>query len=202
MKLITVSRRQFLTAFTASGWWQATRLRVAETRGFQATVNATEQPTIRGRLRLSDSLWCFDPVGLYIKPGERVRFANASIQMITVTAYHPQNENHELRIPEAARPFNFGYPEQPFYDWTFDAEGTYDFFSRYQEVLGMIGRIVVGRPGGPGEKPWGYGGKEGRNPVYEAVLKTAKLLDSQEIVKRKVIPCPFDDMIPRYPMWD
>ena len=29
-----------------------------------------------------------------------------------------------------------------------------------------------------------------------------ELLDSQEIVKKKAIPFPFDDMIPDYPLWD
>ncbi len=191
MKIITITRRQFLSA---------AGLCVAGGRSF---LEAQDPRTLRSLARLSDSLWYFDPVGLYVTPGETIRFIAARIGGITtLTAYHPQNENRELRIPETARPFDLGYPRRPFFDLKFEVEGTYDYFSKYQEVLGMVGRIVVGRPGGPGEESWGYGGSQGRNPIYKAVLKTAQLLDSQEIVKRKIIPFPFDDMIPEYPLWD
>lgn len=205
MRVVTLTRRQFLTA---AGMSAAMRCRPLQAQSIKAGGASTdkaqaESPAVRGLLRLSDSLWCFDPVGLHVKTGETVRFLNASIQMITLTAYHPDNDNHELRIPEAARAFDLDLGrERVFQDWTFDVEGTYDYFSRYQELLGMIGRIVVGRPGGPGEKRWGYGGRDGRNPIYEAVHKTAKLLDSQEIAAKRVIPFPFDAMSPGYPLWD
>ena len=198
MKQVHISGRHFLfLTGTVAGAWHPLL-------GYQSGEGAAaaDKPTVRSLSRFSDGLWCFDPVGLLVQPGETVRFIGTRIGVTTMTAYHPDNDNHELRIPESARPFDFGYPEKTFFDWKFEVEGTYDFFSRYQEVLGMVGRIVVGRPGGPGEKPWGYGGRDGRNPIYEATLKTAKLLDSQEIVRKKAIPFPFDDMIPPYPAWD
>ncbi|MEE8162011.1 MAG: hypothetical protein V3T61_10285 [Acidobacteriota bacterium] len=65
----------------------------------------------------------------------------------------------------------------------------------------MIGRIVVGKPGGPGEKPWGYGNKEGRRPIPPAVLERVKLLDSEEIVKKKTIEFPFEQFYVPYPLW-
>ena len=194
MKQVTLSRRTFLKT--------AGSCAVLGMTGLASTQNVPTPPTVKGLLRLSDSLWCFDPVGLFVQRGETVRFMNGSIQMITITSYHPKNDNHELRMPEQAEPFDFGVPERPFYDVTFDIEGTYDFFSRYQELLGMIGRIVVGRPGGPAEQPWGYGGREGRSPIFEAVRKTAALVESKEIVDKKVIRFPFDAMVPPYPMWD
>ncbi len=197
MKIITITRRRFLAAAGVC---------VAGGRSFvEAQVGQSweDKPTIHSLSRFSDSLWCFDPVGLYVRPGETLRFVAARTGGITtLTSYHPQNENRELRIPEAAKPFDLGYPRRPFFDLKLEVEGTYDYFSKYQEILGMVGRIVVGRPGGPGEKPWGYGGSQGRNPIYESVLKTAELLDSQEIVNKKIIPFPFDDMIPEYPLWD
>ena len=202
MRTATTTRREFLSAAGRGALIVGCFAHTSGRPAIIAQSENTSQPTIRGLLRLSDSLWCFDPVGLYVQPGQTVRFINGSIQMITITAYHPKNDNHELRIPEAAAPFDFGMPERPFYDLTLETEGTYDFFSRYQEVLGMVGRIVVGRPGGPGERPWGYGGKDGRNPIYEAILKTTRLLNSQEIVEKKAIRFPFDDMIPPYPAWD
>ena len=202
MKIITLTRRQFLSAagLSVSGWLYFREAQGGQGPSFQPDEGLGDGPTIRSLMRLSDSLWCFDPVGLYVEPGETIRFFNPRV--VTLTAYHPQNENHELRIPETAEPFNLGYLSGPFQDLKLEVEGTYDYFSKFQEMVGMVGRIVVGRPGGPGEKPWGYGGREGRNPIYDAVRKTARLLDSQEIVKRKVIPFPFDDMIPEYPLWD
>ena len=199
MKRITVTRRQFLTVAGSSvlGWRQTLAAQAGSSQEAEA-----EKPTLRSLSRFSDSLWCFDPVGLFVRPGETVRFIATRIGITTLTSYHPDNFNHELRIPETAKPFDLGFPEQAFFDWTFEVEGTYDYFSRYQEMLGMVGRIVVGRPGGPGEKPWGYGGAQGRNPIYGAVLTTAKLLNSQEIVRRKAIPFPVDDQAPAYPLWN
>jgi plastocyanin len=199
VKQVRITRRDF---FTQAGAAAAAGLGVLRSAPGQGTGAANSNlPTVKGLLRLSDSLWCFDPLGLYVAPGETVRFVNASIQMITITSYHPQNDNHELRMPEQSQPFDFGMPERPYYDVKFEVEGTYDFFSRHQELLGMIGRLVVGRPAGPAEKPWGYGAREGRNPIYEGVLRTARLLNSQEIVDKKVIRFPFDEMSPPYPMW-
>ena len=70
------------------------------------------------------------------------------------------------------------------------------------DLTERLGRIVVGSPGGPGERPWGYGAPQGRNPIYKEILRTARLLDSREIARRKQIPFPFDEMIPPYPLWD
>src|SRR2546422_629038 len=35
-------------------------------------------------------------------------------------------------------------------------EGVYDYFCLPHEAAGMVGRIVVGRPGGPGALPFDY----------------------------------------------
>jgi plastocyanin len=199
MKIVTLTRRQFLlTAGIATAGGRT----LLGGQSLQSETFVDDLPSIRSLRRLSDSLFCFDPVGLYVEPGETIRFISGRMGFTTLTAHHPENDNHELRIPEASEPFDFGYPERLFFDWVLEVEGTYDYFSKYQEVLGMVGRIVVGRPGGPGEKPWGYGGREGRNPIYKGVLKTAEILDSQEIVQKKIVPFPFDNMIPPYPLWD
>jgi len=202
MKIITLTRRQFLSAagVSVSSWLYLREAQGLQFPNFEPDGGLGDGPTIRTLRRLSDSLSCFDPVGLYVEPGETIRVFKPSVS--TLTAYHPQNENRELRIPETAEPFDLGYLSGPFHDLKLEVEGTYDYFSKFHEMIGMVGRIVVGRPGGPGEKPWGYGSSQGRNPIYDSVLKTAELLDSQEIVKKKAIPFPFDDMIPDYPLWD
>jgi len=168
----------------------------------------TDQTMVYAIWRLVGTMYYFDPIGVYIEPGETVGFVipmRTSSRTPTITAYHPDNDNHELRIPENAKPFDSGEtlpdPTKPAFSWTFEVEGTYDYFSKYNEWLGMVGRVVVGRPGGPGEKPWGYGNKEGRRPIPPAVLKRVILLDSQEIVGKKAVAFPFEEFHTPYPLW-
>ena len=148
--------------------------------------------------------WFFDPAGLYIERGQTVRWVAANYGP-TVTAFHPSNENHELRIPESAQPFNSGIlvehsQRYKTFEWTFDVEGTYDYFSRTFEPLGMVGRIVVGRPGGPAEaNPPGYGAREGRAVVFPAQARILAALPSQQIVSAKSIPYPQDLVIRSFP---
>ena len=170
-----------------------------------------DQPLVYAIWRYVGNVYYFEPIGLYVQPGETVGFVigGSSGRTPTITAYHPDNDNHELRIPQNAKPFDSSKREvawprnrrAPSFSWTFEVEGTYDYFSKYQEWVGMIGRIVVGKPGGPGEKPWGYGNKESRRPIPPAVLERVKLLDSEEIVKKKTIEFPFEQFYVPYPLW-
>ena len=146
----------------------------------------------------SEGQWIFDPIGLFIEKGQKVRWV-AKQWGGTVNAFHPSNYNHELRIPENAKPFTSGvvplimtnWRGQNQFEWTFDVEGTYDYFSRDQEIMGMVGRIVVGKPGGPAEKfPPGYGGREGRAVVFPRQVEMLSFCPSAEIVAKKTIPYP------------
>ena len=139
-------------------------------------------------------IWYIDPLGVLIEPGQTVRWRNVHWGA-TVTAYHPDNGNRELRIPEGAEPFDSGIlgdEVRKTFEWRFEREGTYDYCSREQEVLGMVGRIVVGRPGGPGENPLGYGARQGRAPVYKQAIQVLEHASSREIMNRKKIPFPVD----------
>ena len=169
-----------------------------------------QQPLVYAIWRYVGAIYYFEPIGLYVQPGETVGFVigGSSGRTPTITAYHPDNDNHELRIPENAKPFDSGDPprgrrDAPSFSWTFEVEGTYDYFSKWEEWRGMAGRIVVGKPGGPGEKPWGYGNKEGRRVIPPEVLKRVKLMDSQEIVRKKAIEFPYLDpeFQTPYPLW-
>ena len=42
------------------------------------------------------------------------------------------------------------------FEVTLTVEGVYDYFCLPHEAAGMVGRIVVGRPGGPGTLPFDY----------------------------------------------
>ena len=93
----------------------------------------------------------FDPVGLHVEPGQTIRWINLDPgNSHTATAYHPKNADRPLRIPEGAEPWNSDYllPNETF-SVTLNVEGIYDFFCIPHEHAGMVGRIVVGRPGSP-----------------------------------------------------
>ena len=150
--------------------------------------------------------WFFDPAGLFIQKGQKVRWV-ADDQGPTITAFHPSNYNHELRIPENAKSFDshnlMRYGRYRIFELTFEVEGTYDYFARTFEPVGMVGRIVVGRPGGPAEEhPPGYGGREGRAPVFPAQAKLLAALPSSEIVAKKAIPYPKDLLVRPFPYGD
>ena len=129
------------------------------------------------RMRSDDrgaDVW-FDPIGVRIEPGQTVRWVMASPgNPHTTTAYHPRNGGHSRRIPEQAEPWDSGFLVNPGdrFEVTLTAEGVYDYFCLPHEHAGMVGRIVVGRPGGPGALPFEYftGRPEGRTwlPVPEA----------------------------------
>jgi plastocyanin len=96
----------------------------------------------------------FDPVGLYVEPGETVSFELVS-GAHSATAYDPANENAlSRRVPEGAPAWNtgtFGDVDR-FRNVTFETEGTHDYYCIPHKMVGMIGRIVVGSPGGPAEE--------------------------------------------------
>jgi len=151
--------------------------------------------------------WFYEPSGLFIERGTTVRWVPTKWGA-TVTAFHPSNANHELRIPESAKPFDSGLIGEDSirynrFEWKFDVEGTYDYFSRFHEPLGLVGRIVVGRPGGPAEsnRP-GYGGRDGRAPIFPAQAKLLEFLSAQDIAAKKKVPYPTDLLVRSYPYSD
>jgi len=99
----------------------------------------------------------FDPIGLYVRPGTTIRWIIES-DVHTTTAYHPANDAHPLRIPRRATPWDSGYLVNPgdAFEVTLAIEGVYDYFCTPHELAGMVGRIVVGRPVGPGSRPFDY----------------------------------------------
>ena len=143
----------------------------------------------------------YDPLGLHIARGETVQWVNRR-DGFSVTAYHPDNDNHELRIPEGAKPFDTGVMTVDMtLEYTFDVEGTYDYYSQLHEVIGMVGRIVVGSPGGPGERPLGYGSREGRAPIFREARKVFEFARAEEIVRRTTIPYPVKELERRFPLY-
>lgn len=134
----------------------------------------------------------FDPIGLWIEPGQTVRWTVVA-NVHTTTAYHPRNDGHSLRIPEGAEPWDSGFLVNPgdHFEVVLTVEGVYDYYCMPHEAAGMVGRIVVGRPAGPGTLPFDYfrgrAGTENWKPVPEAARKVFPSIDAimkQEIVRR------------------
>jgi plastocyanin len=133
----------------------------------------------------------FNPSGIHIAPGDTIRWVQIS-GFHSITAYHPRNDNHELRIPETAEPWDSDilladYPKRgATFEHVFTVQGVYDYFCKPHEMAGMVGRVVVGEPGnGPGTKPFGYAPDEHWKPVPDVARKALPPVD--EIMQKGTV---------------
>lgn len=95
----------------------------------------------------------FDPIGLFVESGETITFENDSGNH-SATAYEEGNGPSSVtRIPEGAEAWDSGTLSQQgaTFEHTFETTGTHDYFCTPHKSLEMVGRIVVGEPGGPAE---------------------------------------------------
>jgi plastocyanin len=122
------SRRQFL-GVVAGG--------LTASVGVAGVASAQDVPTVSMEQNY------FDPVGLFVEPGTTVRFVVGEGSH-SATAY-------EDRIPPTAQPFDSGVRSEGSFEYTFEEPGTYDYYCTPHESMGMVGRVVVGQPGGPAE---------------------------------------------------
>jgi plastocyanin len=132
----------------------------------------------------------FDPVGLLIQPGRTVRFLCEANYHVTA-AYHPDNAGRSLRIPRAAKPWlsDVLQPGEQF-DVTLTVPGVYDYFCVPHEAAGMVGRLIVGQPGGPGAAPfdWFKSRTEGRDWLPVPAAAWAVFPPIGEIMQRGSVP--------------
>jgi len=132
----------------------------------------------------------FDPIGLYVQPGDKIRWVIKS-NVHSVASYHPENDNHTLRMPSAAQPWNSGYLVNPgdHFDVILTVPGVYDYYCEPHEQAGMVGRIVVGEISGPGASPFNYFKNTNPPSDWESVpLKAQKMFPSpQRIMADKLI---------------
>lgn len=95
----------------------------------------------------------FDPIGLLVESGDTVTFEIDSGSH-SATAYEAgTGQSSVTRIPDGAAAFDSGIlgDQGATFDHTFETTGTYDYYCTPHKGLGMVGRIVVGEPGGPAE---------------------------------------------------
>ena len=138
--------------------------------------------------KLGSEVW-FDPVGVYIEPGQTVRWIVAE-NVHTTTAYHPKNNKHSLRIPRNAAPWDSGFlnPGEHF-EVALTVEGVYDYYCMPHEAAGMVGRIIVGKPTGPGTLSFDYyQGKPGTESWISVPPEAKKSFPSiEQIMREKVV---------------
>ncbi|MEF8842362.1 MAG: plastocyanin/azurin family copper-binding protein [Haloarculaceae archaeon] len=107
------------------------------------------------------SEYYFDPIGLAVEPGD-------TVEWVIESGSH-SSTSYDDRIPEGAKPWDSGVlsEEGATFRQTFETEGTYDYFCTPHKTLGMVGRVVVGEPGGPAE---GSMPPDGDVPASDAVV--------------------------------
>jgi plastocyanin len=148
--------------------------------------HAAEAVEIRMVGKADGSHVWFDPIGIRIEPGRTIRWINLDPgNSHTVTAYHPNNFERPLRIPEGAQSWNSDYllPNESF-AVTLTVEGVYDFYCVPHEHAGMVGRIIVGRP--DSSSAIRLAAKvAGGEPIPEIALRSFPTVD--EIMRRGIV---------------
>lgn len=99
----------------------------------------------------------FDPIGVLVQPGATIRWTIRE-NVHTATAYHPDNDDHSLRIPKGAESWNSDYLVNPgdAFEVTLTVPGVYDYYCAPHEQGGMVGRIILLDATGPGTQPFDY----------------------------------------------
>ncbi|WP_135822783.1 cupredoxin domain-containing protein [Halostella litorea] len=94
----------------------------------------------------------FTPTGLFVEPGDTVRFSMVSPSH-NAMAYHP-GFGRTRRVPEGVPPISSPlFAEGAYWLYTFDEPGVYDLYCGPHEFLGMAMRVVAGEASGPGAEP-------------------------------------------------
>lgn len=135
------------------------------------------------------NVW-FDPIGVLVEPGTSIRWQIRE-NVHTVTAYHPDNENHSLRIPLGAKPWDSGYLVNPGdqFKVMLSVPGVYDYYCAPHEHGGMVGRIIVGSPTGPGSKKFDYFQSLSPAPDWNSVPEEARenFPSITQIIQEKIV---------------
>lgn len=145
---MTIGRRKLLAT---GGLWLAG---LAGSPGLRAEPSVAD---IGMRSTEDGSKVWFDPIKLMVQPGTTIGWMIMQ-NVHSTAAYHPDNDHHSLRIPERAKPWNSDFLVNPgdHFEVTLTEPGVYDYFCLPHEQAGMVGRIVVAAPGGPGALPFDY----------------------------------------------
>ena len=143
----------------------------------QTTTETTAEGTTTGQggqggatqvqMLTQGSEYLFDPVGLFVEPGDTVNWVIESGAHSSTAYASSLDAANTTRIPENAEPWNSGIltEQGASFSYTFEVTGTYDYFCIPHKTLGMVARIVCGEPGGvEGDPP------DGPVPAEQAIV--------------------------------
>ena len=135
----------------AGGAQQTTEGEGATTQAGTTAGGGAQDPIL---MVTEGSEFFFDPVGLYVEPGTTITWEIESGSHSTTAYDESLDSANTTRIPQSAEPWDSGILSQKgaTFDYTFEVEGTYDYFCIPHKQLGMVGRIVCGQPSS-GERP-------------------------------------------------
>lgn len=122
------------------------------------------------RMVTDGSDFYFDPIGLFVEPGTTVTWVNASGAHSSTAYVEGVGGAAVTRIPQEAEGWNSETISEvgSTFQHTFDVEGTYDYFCIPHKANGMVGRLVVGEPGGPAA---GSDPPDGTVPMSSAIVE-------------------------------
>ena len=131
-----------------------------------STATPSGEPEVHEVLMGStdDGEYYFDPIGLHVQPGDTIRW--------TIESGSHNAVSYDDRIPADAEPFDSEIITEGSIEMTFDVEGTYDYYCMPHQTLGMVGRFVVGEPGGPAE---GSAPEHGDVPASSAIVEQGSI---------------------------
>lgn len=146
----------------------------------ETTTTTEPRPTTVKMVSGSDggTAYYFDPIGLFVEPGTTLTFENESGSHSSTAYVEGTGSSSVTRIPADAEGWDSGILSQSgaTFEHTFEVEGTYDYFCVPHKTLGMVGRIVVGSPGGPAE---GSMPPDGKVPTSEAIVNQGAISYSE-----------------------
>lgn len=159
----STSRRSLLRTIGAS---VATTAVVGGTAAAQEsdTETASGETHEVSMVTSDDGDYYFDPIGLHVQPGDTIRW--------TIESGSHNVVSYDDRIPEGADTFETEIISEGSHELTFSTEGTYDYYCMPHQSLGMVGRFVVGEPGGPAE---GSSPEHGDVPESSAIVEQGSI---------------------------
>lgn len=183
-------RQSLSSSLTRREWLQSGGFLLAGLLPGAGAWAGSPTATIRLRSTADGGRVWFDPVGLWVARGTVIRWVNEA-NVHTVTAYHPSNDSHALRIPPGADPWDSGYLINPgdSFEITLTEPGVYDYYCAPHEAAGMVGRIVVEEPKGPGAMSFGYFLDDPSKSHWKAVPEPARarMPDPGAIMTKRVV---------------
>ncbi|MFA9517319.1 plastocyanin/azurin family copper-binding protein [Halopenitus sp. H-Gu1] len=121
----------------------------ADEQGHDHDEGKLEEPSATAEvlLQTENNQHHFTPHAVWIEPGGTVTWTTESGHHDAV-AYHPDNNDKPLRMPEEAAPWSTDFlaEEGATDSHTFEIEGVYDYYCTPHEHVGMVGTVIVGEP--------------------------------------------------------